>query len=760
MEYYLSKLNAREFESLGSDIISKDLCLRVEKFKAGKDGGIDGRFWIGKEEGVLQCKHYNKTGYKGLISKLKKEEAEKVRRIKPARYIFFTSIPLSRKNKSEIFKIFQPYINSESDIWGEDEINTFLSAKENQDIVERNYKLWITSTLVFDILLHNAINGRSESTLKEIESDNERYVITQYHLKGIEILKKNNVVIITGNPGIGKTTLANNLALYYIANGFKFCDIEESISEAEDLFREKEQKKIIFYCDDFLGSNMYDAISNKRDSHIVKFINRIKRDKTKRFILTSRTNILSKAVSLSHQFQNNNIRKDELLLNIEELSEVDKANILYNHIYHSRLSKTYIDELYRKKRYRKIINHRNYNPRIIDFITDFERVQNIPLERYWSYIEDKLENPEEIWGEYFQTQIDGSIRVLSFLTAFNGGVISEVELGRSYSYYKTKSQIIVDHTDCSFSAVRKLAVKTILNREQNWDDNFEYTLFNPSIADFILNSYIEDVHLVVSVLEALGTISSIDFIISLELNKRINRDTVNQIQQELFDSLLNTKLNNKEWDYLILLSYLNTNNENCSVPISKVIKTISQDDESTGNRLYELLSIIVDTDKRHQFDSFDFISRFIEEKTMNADEINKLAKFIDLYEIKDEYFIEITSSSVDTYLRQELEGNKDSVEIANHIRYSYFFEQQEMDVDYEGIESELESALDSIISDLEEEIWEYVSIDHSSILSDIDFEQEIESYKNSYGDYYEDEFRGSSSFVKSGDDIDAIFERD
>ena len=48
---------------------------------------------------------------------------------------------------------------------------------------------------------------------------------------------------MTGEPGIGKTTLADNLALYYTAKGYEFCDIEESISEAESIFREKRKKE-------------------------------------------------------------------------------------------------------------------------------------------------------------------------------------------------------------------------------------------------------------------------------------------------------------------------------------------------------------------------------------------------------------------------------------------------------------------------------------------------------------------------------------
>ena len=130
MEYFLSKLNDREFESLAGDIISKHLNLNVEKFKVGRDDGVDGRFWIGNKEGILQCKHYWKTGYKGLIGKLKKEEVDKVKKLNPNKYLFITSVPLSRKNKKEIFSIFSPYIKSESDVWGEDALNTFLSKKE------------------------------------------------------------------------------------------------------------------------------------------------------------------------------------------------------------------------------------------------------------------------------------------------------------------------------------------------------------------------------------------------------------------------------------------------------------------------------------------------------------------------------------------------------------------------------------------------------------------------------------------------------
>ncbi|TYR30787.1 hypothetical protein FXV77_21805 [Sphingobacterium phlebotomi] len=523
MGFDFSKLNDREFEALIASIIQKEINKKVEIFKSGKDGGVDGRFWIGTKEGIIQCKHYLETPYNKLISKLKSEELGKVKKLNPAKYIFVTSKKLSRQNKKQIKEIFHPYILSESDVWGNEDLNSFLSQRKNQDIVEKHFKLWITSTSVLDFIFNNAIKGRSESTIRDMEEVAYKYVITENHNKGIRILEENNVIILTGEPGIGKTTLADNLALYYILKGYEFCDIEENISEAESLFREKEKKKILFYCDDFLGSNLYDAISNKRDSHIGKFINRVRKDDSKKFILTSRTNILNKAFSLSHIFQNEKIRKNEYLLQIENLTNLDKAKILYNHIYHSNLNEEFIEKIYQNKRYKEIIKHRNFNPRIIEFILDSSLVEHLDPNDYWEYITKSLNKPKVIWRDYFQNQADDCIRALTFLTVFNNGKISENILRRSYySFLEIHKVNLGDHSDKSFEAVRKLATKSLLNRNQSEQNTFEYVLFNPSIADFVLASYSNETDLISNLIKALETKSSIDYFGTIIRSKKID----------------------------------------------------------------------------------------------------------------------------------------------------------------------------------------------------------------------------------------------
>ena len=127
MDYDFSQLNDKEFEVLVADLLSIAFETRIERFKSGKDRGIDGRFFTNSgKEIILQCKHYLKTGYKGLISKLKNEESEKIRKINPEKYIFVTSLPISRDNKEEIKTIFNPYIKRVDAIFGQEDLNDLL----------------------------------------------------------------------------------------------------------------------------------------------------------------------------------------------------------------------------------------------------------------------------------------------------------------------------------------------------------------------------------------------------------------------------------------------------------------------------------------------------------------------------------------------------------------------------------------------------------------------------------------------------------
>ena len=265
------------------------------------------------------------------------------------------SLPLSKDNKVKIKTAFEPYITSENDIVGQENLNDWLS---NYPEVEKNhYKLWLSSSAVLNFILNNAITGRSKAKRQEILESTKLYVHTENFSHALKKFEKTNSVIITGEAGIGKTTLADQLALHYISKGFELCVIEDDISEAEGTFGKDNQ---VFYFDDFLGRNFLTALQGHQDSHIVNFIRRVNSDNSKRFILSSRTTVLNQGKSLTDLFDINNLSKNEYEITITSLSDLDKARILYNHIWLGNLNEAYIDEIYRKKRYLKIIRHKNY----------------------------------------------------------------------------------------------------------------------------------------------------------------------------------------------------------------------------------------------------------------------------------------------------------------------------------------------------------------------------------------------------------------
>jgi GTPase SAR1 family protein len=165
--------------------------------------------------------------------------------------------------------------------------------------------------------------GRSQFEIREILNFLPRYVPTAAHNSAIEKLEERKSIIIIGEPGIGKTVLAEQLALHYLTQGFQIGVLSKNISEAEAIF--DEEKKQFFYFDDFLGRNFLEAFGHHEDSEIVAFFRRVARTPNKRFVLTSRTTILNQGKQLSELFRIKNLDQAEFELRIGALSTIEKA---------------------------------------------------------------------------------------------------------------------------------------------------------------------------------------------------------------------------------------------------------------------------------------------------------------------------------------------------------------------------------------------------------------------------------------------------
>lgn len=540
--YDFRALNNEEFERLAIDLLSKRENMLIERFKSGKDGGIDGRFYHFGEV-IIQVKHYVKTGYSGLLSKLKSEEVAKVENLKPNRYIFITSVGLSPANKKEIYDLFNPYIRKNNDIIGPEYLNDLLTLYPE---IERNhYKLWLSSTNFLISLLNNATIQNSNFLIEDARKESYKFIKTKQLKKALEILDKNKVVIITGLPGVGKTTLAKQVMLMHCNSDYEVYYIEGSISEVDSLyFKEKKQ---FFYFDDFLGATLLEIFTKNSDSKIVQFIKKIITDKNKKMILTSRTNILNRAKNLSEIFNIEKIEKKEFEINVSDLTDIEKAEILYNHVWHSSLPQEYIDTFYDNRNYWKIIHHPNFNPRLISFITDSDRISGIDSSNFWSYIENSLDNPEMIWSHCFNNQTREEVLDLVCLVVFNANNIEERDCKKALKCvfnikYKNNFHSKVNKIDEYIKESIKSTLNRILMPINEENIMIRLTPFNPSVSDYIINRYASDETSLSLYFSALKTNQSINTLFSLHSNRKINSD--------VFVSVLESILNAVDLEYL------------------------------------------------------------------------------------------------------------------------------------------------------------------------------------------------------------------
>ncbi|RAV06623.1 restriction endonuclease [Paenibacillus sp. YN15] len=485
--YDFLNLSAIEFEDLVRDLLQKHLNMYLESFTEGKDSGIDLRGSIDRKKSLLiQCKRYK--DYTSLMSNLAKE-APKVQKLGPKRYIIVTSVGLTPLRKAEIVKMFAPYILSTEDIFGKNDVNNLLG--QNNDIEEKHYKLWLSSTTVLKAILQANVKNRSEFLAETITNSIKLFVQNKSVNEAIDILNENNFVIISGNPGVGKTTLAKMLIFQYMSKGFELVEITEDIEEGNKFFSpDKEQ---VFYYDDFLGSNFLEnSIAKNEDKRLYSFMERTKKHKNKKLIMTTREYILKQAQQKYEVLGRQDIDLVKHILDIESYTRIAKAEIFYNHLFFSELPEEYIHAIVSNKGYNRIINHPNYNPRVIELMTMKFNRHSVPPDRYLDHFLLSLTNPIEIWKAAFENQISHLSKYILYAILVTNSPISEESLNLS-----VKGMLEYDSLRFNISFKRGDFLNSLKELENTFikitkgSNNEKFIQFqNPSVKDFLIH-YIE-----------------------------------------------------------------------------------------------------------------------------------------------------------------------------------------------------------------------------------------------------------------------------
>lgn len=476
-----------EFEILCKDIMQKKLGVPFQIFARGRDGGIDITDDTVSKNVVIQVKHYINSKYSDLISSLKKE-VSKVAELKPEKYYVCCALELTPANKTEIFNLFAEYMEGSCNILSLNDIDEYLQDPANMDIVRKHYKLWLESTNILAEINSRDIFIDCETLLYNIEEEQREFVETSSYRQCIDVLERNRLLMILGMPGTGKTMTTKMLALYYAALGYRIIyttngDLQ-SIKKA--LSVDKESKEIILL-DDCLGQ-YYFRMKDTQENELMSLIKYVLMHKNKKLIMNSRVTIFQHAkesyIELHSFIDTEKVRLQ--YIDMDSMTIEDKGRIFKNHLYFRNIPTDYYAQILKNNNYRWIVKHRNYTPRIIEYVTRQNVSSKIAADEYCDFIRRCLDNPTEIWRDEFNNRLKAEDRIfLTSLFSLTDIGVEDKVLRRVFNARISK-RADIDTTRNVWEAVLKRMEGTFVKIIENKGVR-QIGVINPSVNDFLKN---------------------------------------------------------------------------------------------------------------------------------------------------------------------------------------------------------------------------------------------------------------------------------
>ena len=584
-------------------------------------------------------------------------------------------------------------------------------------------------------IINNGIIGRSEFIEATLIKKIGLYVTCKSFFEAFKILEKEKFIMITGNPGVGKTSLAFIIIYRYLAEGYHLIFMDEKISEGEAAFNPDQNVKQIFFLDDFLGRNYLEIMNPRnKESSIVNFTERIRHTPNKFLILTTRTTILNQASYYQEKLFRANLSIARFEIRLSEYNELEKAKILYNHLFFNELPYEYISKVFENKNYWQIIKHRNYNPRLIEFITSSSNYLKVKPADYFNFIISTLNNPNEIWRFAFENQLNDEERFL-LITLLSFGRSSDFDnIEKAYEArieYESKNnnyQRKINSFEISLKILLDGYIKNVI--QTGWQSGNWIEFINPSLGDFLINYLSESTAEKWRVLEScifFEQYQSAFTTISLKRNtieikgKEIPRllKVINSKQ------LISTDQKLTEQHLFLKYACLNLLFKEPQISEKNTIEWLSRINwEILDNRLYDDLHFIF----------------------TNTENCPKLIQYI-----KSNWDLLISKLFLNARSEDELGYIKGIFDLYNRNYEEFTNEDEHYQIISQSIDTIFESIENDIISDNKSSITKAEMIDDVQHEINRKYEELYEEYLNAYVSYGGESFRGI--------DVDALIEQ-
>ena len=677
-DYDFRILQPSEFECFSRDLLQARENIFIESFADGRDKGIDLRFAYDKDKTcIVQCKRYKE--WLELKGNLKKE-VEKVKRLNPKRYILTTSVDLTVGQKNEIVSMFTPYILNDSDVLCRKDLNNLLNLHKD---IEKNYhKLWLASTNVLNLIVNKDTVNWSTFELENIEREIRLYVENKSLNEALEILKKNHYVVISGIPGIGKTTLARMLVYSMLAQGFEeFVYVTDDMNNAAKMF-DKEKRQIFFF-DDFLGSNSFIQQSLSFENKLISFIERVKNSANTLFILSTREYVLSEAMTYYEKLSMSNIELAKCTIQLEYYTKSIKARILYNHLAEADIPAKHIDAFIDKHSYRELIEHKNFNPRIIESIIKDKIWNTIAPNDFASKIKEFFDNPFSVWLFAFE-KLDKATRYALLVIGTMGDRVMLDDFQKAYKTFcaLTYNEVGLKYDDVKWRQSLKVLMNCFINTESRYGVKL-VSMYNPSIADFVVFYLSQNSNTVSQLIAGACFIEQLYSIFTdnQELANKNNQVCIGEIDFPLlidsFDRIwnqwktcqLNFRCRNEVkrenfWETRVLFDFINKFSTFCKYYDGFVEKRYDTDELSSAPIAMKYragLMCLLDWGKLNS-KAEEYICQIIDNEILDTDEWLELASLINKLDIEKIVMNHFYYEKLDEGLFEDIRGLSDLYE--------------------------------------------------------------------------------------------------
>ncbi|MGN4740454.1 restriction endonuclease [Bacillus cereus group sp. MYBK227-1] len=774
--YDFTNLSDVEFEKLCADILSRKLGVKLRYFAPGRDGGIDLVDDVANKNIVVQVKHYAKSNFNSLLTSLKKE-VDKVEKLKPTQYYICVSQQLTAANINEIYKLFKGYMKDTSNIITRDVLVDFLDEDSNQDILRKNFKLWLLSDKLLKDIFNNQVFIDSAVLLDDINEEFKYFVQTKVFNEALEMLKKHRLLMLYGAPGVGKSINSKMLAAAFVKEDYIIrYTTDGQVSNIKNVISENPDVKEVVLLDDCLGQ-YYFKLKEGQDQELISLIKYINQYDNKVLILNTRVTILNEAKRSRLEFRRylNKGKVPLKTIDMENILSEEKAEIFYNHLLKNKIPKAYYDALRVNRKYRSIINHKNYNPRIIEFVTEEYRYSEVDSQGYYQYILKNLNYPNDVWADEFEEKLEELDRIFMYTlfsltdTYVDRDVLEECFIFRLNKEGRARSTI--DY----FSVVEARLTKSLVRILDDYGLK-KIGVLNPSINDYM------DSHIYSNKIGLSAIKESIVYIEQLEkMYEKKDKEEILISKLKSGDFIKLKSLGNKKISYLFcgVAKYQILND--CYKPII----------ESNFNKFDENLSFFDDKLKKK-----DLVVKFLKEKPLydfyEIGENLKDEKFRDDYigGLNFEEILEVLSlikneklllpelaETLVSNLLEELDYYLSDLDVYDYIDgiegFEVFYDLMPSGEDEEKIDEEIQKLCSNVRKDIGEEIRnqvdktigfeiikeklermmdEYISEDKMTEALNQHFYPEMD-----YDDYDEDR-RGFD--LGDADAIDVIFDRE